>query len=70
MGPHPSPYDSQSDQELMDLAKQIMAAWIAEPVGSIERAMKGAAHDSVMHELKRRMARHLNEQLGLPPIDL
>lgn len=59
-------YDGMTDQDLMDLAKRIMAAWVAEPIGSIERAMKAAAHESVMHELKRRMARHLEKQLGFP----
>lgn len=63
-------YDGMTDNELMDLAKRIMGAWIAEPVGSIERAMKAAAHESVMHELKRRMALHLNRELGLPDVDI
>lgn len=68
--PHPRPYDGLTDDELMALAKRTIAAWAAEPIGSIERAMKSAAHESVMGELKRRMARHLNRELGLPDVDL
>ncbi len=63
-------YDGMTDEDLMDLAKRTITAWGAEPVGSIERAMKAAAHESVMNELRRRMALHLNAQLGLPPVDL
>lgn len=59
-----------NDEELMSQAKQLMAAWVAEPLGSLERAMKAAAHEAVMNELRRRMAIHLNEQLGLPDIDI
>jgi hypothetical protein len=70
MGPHPRPYDGMSDNELMDHAKVLMTAWLREPVGSIERAMKAAAHESVMNELKRRMALHINRELGLPDVDL
>jgi hypothetical protein len=70
MGASPRPYDGQTDQELMDLAKRIMAAWVAEPIGSVERAMKAAAHESVMTELKRRIARKINVELGLPDVDL
>lgn len=65
-----SPYDGRSDQDLMDLAKRLMAEVIAEPLGSIERSMKWAAHESVMNELRRRMARHLNRALGLPDVDI
>jgi hypothetical protein len=65
-----SAYDGQTDQELMDLAKRIMAAWVKEPIGSIERSMKAAAHESVMGELHRRMARHINKELGLPDVDI
>ena len=63
-------YDGMTDQDLIKLAKKAMGAAVAEPVGSIERAMKWAAHESVMNELKRRMARHLNRELGLPDVDL
>lgn len=63
-------YDGMSEQDLMDLAKKIMVAWVSEPVGSVERAMKAAAHESVMQELKYRIARRINEELGLPPVDL
>lgn len=63
-------YDGMDDQQLMDNAKAIMAAWVAEPLGSIERAMKAAAHESVMNELRRRLARRINAELGLPDIDL
>jgi hypothetical protein len=59
-----------TEQDLIDLAKRIMAAAVAEPVGSIERAMKWAAHEAVMNELTRRLALHLNKELGLPDIDL
>lgn len=58
------------DQELMDYAKRALVAVTEEPVGSIERAMKWAAYESIMNELKRRMARHLNAELGLPDVDL
>lgn len=70
MGPHPRPWDGMNDEEVTDLAKRTLAAAAAEPLGSVERAMKWAAFESVMHELKRRLARHLNEQLGLPDVDL
>lgn len=63
-------YDGMNEQDLMDLAKRIMVAWVQEPVGSIERAMKAAAHESVMLELKKRIARRINAQLNLPDIDL
>lgn len=67
-------YDGMTDQQLLDNAKAIMASWVAEPIGSIERAMKAAAHESVMNELRRRIvaqaARKLNAELGLPDVDL
>lgn len=63
-------YDGMTDDDLMDLAKRTIVAWHAEPVGSIERAMKAAAHESVMNELKRRLALKLNDALGLPDVDL
>lgn len=63
-------YDGMNEQQLMDMAKRAMLAAIAEPVGSIERAMKWAAHESVMNELQRRLARHLNRELGLPEVDI
>lgn len=67
-------YDGQSDEQLMDLAKRAMLAAAAEPPGSVERAMKFAAYDSVTGELKRRIVEHamrkLNERLGLPDVDL
>jgi hypothetical protein len=59
-------YDDMTDQDLMNLANKTMGAAVDEPIGSIERAMKWAAFESVMGELKRRMARHLEKQLGLP----
>ena len=62
--------DGMNDQQLMDLAKRLMKAWVDEPLGSIERAMKAAAHESVMNELARRAAVHLNRELGLPDVDL
>jgi len=65
-----SAYDGQSDDELMTLARRALAAAAAEKPGTIERAMKFAAHDSVMNELKRRLVRKLNAELGLPDIDL
>lgn len=65
-----SVYDGQTDDELMDLARRALAAAAAEKPGTIKRAMKFAAHQSVMNELKRRLVRRLNEQLGLPDIDL
>jgi hypothetical protein len=69
-----SAYDGQSDEELMQLAKTAMLAAAAEPVGTVERAMKFAAHESIMNELARRLQRHalraLNEKLGLPDFDL
>lgn len=64
-----SAYEGMTDQQLMDLAKRIVLAWAAEPLGSIERAMKFAAHESVMHELKKRIAKRINDELGLPSID-
>lgn len=70
MGQHAGAYDGMTDQDLMDLAKRIMLAWVQEPVGSIERAMKSAAHESVMNELKLRMVRHMTKNLGLPETGL
>ena len=70
MAPTARPYDGQPDEELMDLARQALAAAAAEKPGSLERAMRFAAHDSVMGELRRRLAARLNEQLGLPDLDL
>lgn len=73
MTPHPSPYDGQTDEQLMDLARRTMIAAAKEAPGTIERAMKFAAHESVLRELSRRLLRHslnaLNEKLGLPPLD-
>jgi hypothetical protein len=67
-------YDGMTDQQLLDLAKRLMGAWVAEPIGSIERAMKAAAHESVMNELRRRIvaeaARKINAELDLPDVDL
>jgi hypothetical protein len=63
-------YDEMSDQDLMDLSKKIMAAWVTEPVGSIERAMKSAAHESVMNELRKRVVRKMNAALGLPDVSI
>lgn len=70
MGLHPRPYDGQSDEELMKLAKAALIVAAEEAPGTIERAMKFAAHESVMGELKRRMALKLNKELGLPDIDI
>ena len=61
-------YDGMSDEQLMDLAKRTLVAAASEPPGSVERAMKFAGHESVMHELKRRMANRLAAELGLPEI--
>jgi hypothetical protein len=67
-------YDGMTDQQLIDLAKRLMRAWVAEPVGSVERAMKAAAHESVMNELQHRIVTHamrkINAELGLPDVDL
>jgi hypothetical protein len=65
-----SAYDGMTDEQLMDLAKRALVAAVAEKIGSIERAMKWAAHESVMNELKRRIALKLNAELGLPDIEL
>lgn len=65
-----SAYDGMTDPELLKLAKRLMKAWVDEPLGSIERAMKAAAHESVMKELQRRMAIHLRNELGMPEDDL
>jgi hypothetical protein len=64
-----SAYDGMTDQQLMDLAEKIMLAAYAEEPQSIERAMKLAGHESVMHELKKRIAIRINAELGLPSID-
>ena len=68
------PYDGMTDEELLALAKRAMIAAAGETPGTIERAMKWAAYDSVSNELKRRIVRHallkLNRQLGLPDTDL
>jgi hypothetical protein len=67
-------YDGMTDNQLMDLAKRALVAAVAEPVGSIERAMKWAGHESIMNELRRRIVVHavrkLNAELGLPDVDL
>lgn len=69
-----SAYAGQTDEQLMDLAKRTLAAAAAEAPGSVERSMRFAAYDHVMGELRRRILRHamakLNEQLGLPDLDL
>ena len=74
MGPHPGAYDGQSDEQLMELAKKAMFAAMAEAPGSIERAMRWAAHESIMRELARRLMaqwmRNINKKLGLPDVDL
>ena len=59
-----------TDQELMDLAKRTMAAAAEEAPGSVEREVKWAAHESVMNELRRRIARKIGAELGLPDVDL
>ena len=63
-------YRDMTDEDLMSLAKRTLAAAAAEEPGSIERAMKFAGHESVMNELRRRMALRLNAGLGLPDIGL
>jgi len=74
MGPHPRPWDGMADEELYELAKRTLTAAAELPPGSVERAMKFAAYDSVVNEAKRRAVRQamrtINEQLGLPDIDL
>jgi hypothetical protein len=74
MGPHLRPYDGIGDAELMDYAKRALVAAAEEAPGTIERAMKFAAHESVMNELRRRIVVHavrkLNAELGLPETDL
>lgn len=68
-----SVYDGMTEDELMHLAKKAMFAAIAEPPGTVERAMKWAAHESIMRELARRLMdqwmRNINDKLGLPPLD-
>jgi hypothetical protein len=59
-----------SDDELMAMAHRVLFAAAQEKPHSIERAMKFAAYDSVTNEIKRRLAVHLNEQLGMPDVDL
>jgi hypothetical protein len=59
-----------SHDELADLAKRTLEAAAELPPHSVERAMKFAAYDSVVNEAKRRMMLELNEQLGLPDVDL
>jgi hypothetical protein len=63
-------WDDMTDEQLMDLAKRTMVAASAQIPGSVEWAMTWAGYDAVMNQLKIRIARHLNKQLGLPDIDL
>jgi hypothetical protein len=74
MAPHPRPYDGMSNDELTDLARRTLLAASEEPVGSVERAVKFAAYDSVVAEAQRRvlkqMSAQMNAELGLPDIDL
>ena len=63
-------YEGMTDEQLMDLAKRILAVVTTALFGWVERARMWAGHESVMNELNRRMVRHLNQQLGLPDIDL
>lgn len=65
-----SVYDQMSDKRLLKLARRCLAEAACLPPGSIERSMRMAAHDSVMNELKRRLARSLTEGLGLPDAGL
>lgn len=65
-----SAYGGLSDDELMELAKKAMLAAAAEAPGTVERAMKFAAYESISQELARRLLaqwlRGINERLGLP----
>jgi hypothetical protein len=58
-----------SDEELMAYAKRALVAAAQEAPGTIERAMKFAGHESIMNELRRRLANRLGAALGLPDID-
>jgi hypothetical protein len=69
MGLHPGPYDGMDDDELMAYAKRALVAAAEEAPGTVERAMKFAAHESIMNELRRRLANRLGAALGLPEID-
>lgn len=65
-----SAYDGQTDEQLLDLATELTFAAACEEPGSVERAMKWAAQESVANELRRRLARRLNRELGLPDVDI
>lgn len=69
MGPHPRPYDGMTNDELGDLAKRTLLAASEEPAGSIDRAMKFAAYDSIVNEAKRRVLNQISADLGLPDIE-
>jgi len=63
-------YDGMTDEQLLDLAKTALTEWVAEPVGSVERAMKATRHKSIMDELSKRLARHLAAALGFPDTNI
>jgi hypothetical protein len=59
-----------SYKDLAALAKKMLGAAAAEPPGSVERAMKWAAHDAIVNEFKRRVLDQVRQTLGLPPADI
>lgn len=69
-----SGYDDLTDQDLMNLAKRIVATPLGSRPHPVRWVMKWGAYESVIRELRLRMLRHamrqLNEQLGLPDIGL
>ena len=65
MGPHPHPYDGMTEEQLIALGHRIIDIAAGYPPDSIDRAMKLAAYDTVVRELQRRLANHVNAAAGL-----
>jgi hypothetical protein len=57
-------------QELAALARKALVQAAAEAPGSLERAMRWAAHDAIVNEYKRRVLDEVRQTLGLPPADI
>jgi hypothetical protein len=59
-----SPLGQASEEELVTRAQEAMARAVAAPVGSVARAVRWAAYDTVAAELDRRAARWLAARAG------
>lgn len=64
MDTRPRPYGHQTHRQLTDLARRALIAATREEPGSLERAMRIAAYDSVVDELKYRVVERLGAEMG------